>query len=68
MKIDRIKLVSEMMRRNLTAKKLAEKSGVSRGTISNVKCGKTCSPLVGNAIARALGVDVLDIIEQEEKP
>lgn len=65
MRIDRATLAAEMVRRDLTAKALAEKSGVSRGTISNIKNGKSCSTVVGNAIARALGVDVLDIIEKE---
>lgn len=66
MRIDRVALVAEMARRNLTSKALSEKSGVSRGTISNIKNGKSCSVIVGDAIARALNVDVLDIIEQEE--
>ncbi|MDD6611353.1 MAG: helix-turn-helix transcriptional regulator [Clostridiales bacterium] len=66
MRIDRVKLITEMARQDLTVKALAEKSFVSRGTISNIKCGKTCSVLVGNAIAKALGVDVLDITEDSK--
>lgn len=63
MRIDRIKLITEMARQDLTTKALAEKSGVTRATISNVRCGKSCSKLVGHAIAAALNVDIEDILE-----
>jgi len=43
MRIDRIKFVSEMMKRDLTQCKLAEMSGVSRVTIGYIKAGKSCS-------------------------
>lgn len=67
MRINRIKLIAEMARQDLTAKALAEKSGVTRATISNVRCGKSCSKLVGNAIASALNVDITDILENEKE-
>lgn len=44
-------------------KKLAELSGVSRATVGYIKAGKTCSEEVGNKIAKALGVDVTEIID-----
>ena len=64
MRIDRIKFVSEMMKRDLTQCKLAEISGVSRATIGYIKAGKSCSDEVGRKLAKALGVDVTEIIEQ----
>lgn len=65
MQIDRVKLISEMARHRITAKRLAEISGVSRPTITNIRSGKSCSELVGKALARALGVDIAEIIETE---
>lgn len=43
MRIDRIKLVSELTRRDMTQAKLSELSGVSRATINYIKGGKSCS-------------------------
>ncbi len=63
MRIDRVKLVAELTRRDMTQKDLANKTGVSRATINYIKGGKCCSNEVGNKIAAALGVDVTDIIE-----
>ena len=56
--------MSEMMKRDLTQCKLAEMSGVSRVTIGYIKAGKSCSDEVGQKLAKALGVDVTEIIEQ----
>lgn len=64
MRIDRIKLTSELVRRDMTQVKLAEMSGVSRTTINYIKAGKSCSNEVGCKIAKALGVDVTEIIEK----
>lgn len=63
MRIDRIKLVSELEKRDMTQKRLAELSGVSRATINYIKGGKRCTDDVGRNIAEALGVDVAEIIE-----
>ncbi len=63
MRIDRIKLVTELAKRDMTAKHLAELSGLSRATVSNVKSGKSCTDEVGQKIAKALGVDVTEIME-----
>lgn len=67
MQIDRVKLIAEMARQRMTVKRLAELSGASRPTITKVRSGKFCSDLVGKAIARALGVDVAEIIETEKE-
>ncbi len=62
-RIDRIKLVTELKKHNMTQKKLAELSGTSRVTINYVCSGKSCTGEVGQKIAEALGVDVTEIIE-----
>lgn len=64
MRIDRIKLVSELTRRDMTQAKLAELSGVSRATINYIKGGKSCSDEVGKKIAEALGIPVEKFIEK----
>ncbi len=53
-----------MAKQNMTIKKLAEKSEVSRQTISCVKSGKGCSPQVAYKIAKALGVGIEELLEQ----
>lgn len=63
MRIDRIKLVTELARRDLTQCELAKMASVSRATIGYIKAGKSCSDDVGNKIAQALGVDVSEILE-----
>jgi len=65
MRIDRIKLATELVRREWRDNRLVEMSGVSRATISAVKGGKTISHNTANKIAKALNVDPAEIIEQE---
>lgn len=65
MRIDRIKLISEMARRDLTVLKLAELSGVSRMTITSVRGGKTCSESTAKKLAAGLGVDPSELIAKE---
>lgn len=63
MRIDRIKLVAELTRQDMTQKRLSELAGVSRATINYIKGGKSCSDEVGRKIAKALNCNVTDIIE-----
>lgn len=63
MRINRVKLVMELKKRDMTQKRLAELSGISRATINNVCAGKSCSSEVGQNIAEALGVAVEELVE-----
>lgn len=63
MKINVLKMQILMGEQNMNIKKLAEKSKVSRQTISYIKSGKSCSPPVVCKIAKALGVEVYEILE-----
>ena len=63
MRIDRIKLTTELAKRDMTQKRLAALSGTSRATINYIKSGKSCTDDVGNRIAKALGVDVTELLE-----
>ena len=62
-RIDRVKLVTELAKRDMTQKRLAELAGVSRATINYVRAGKSCTDEVGQKIAKALGVAVEEILE-----
>ena len=65
MRIDRVKLAAEMARADLNVKRLAEKSRVSRPTITSVKAGKSCSEETAGKLAAGLGVSLSDILEGE---
>ncbi len=66
MRIDRVKFIIALTRKDFSVKRLAEISGVSRVTVSSVKCGKTCSEETAAKLAEALGVEVQEIIELEK--
>lgn len=63
MRIDRIKLVSELTRQDMTQKKLAELAGISRASVNYIKSGKSCSDEVGRKIADALKVPLETLLE-----
>lgn len=64
MRIDRVKLVAELTRRDMTQAKLADLAGISRATVNYIKSGKSCTDEVGNKIAAALGIPVEKLIEK----
>ncbi len=47
----------------ITQTELANKTGVSRNTINGIYNGRTCSLESAGKIAKALGVDVKDLLE-----
>ena len=64
MRIDRIKLVTELMKRDMKQSDLAKAADISRATITYIKGGKSCSEEVANKIAKALNINITEIIEQ----
>lgn len=64
MRIDRVKFVAALARTDLSSKQLAQRSGVSRVTVSAVKNGKRCRADTANKLAAGLGVDPAEIIEE----
>lgn len=62
MQINALKLQILMGEQDLSIKLLAEKSKVSRQTISCIKSGKSCSPPVAYKLAKALGVRVEELL------
>lgn len=65
MKISVQKLELLQAQHNLTAKVLAERSGISRQNISTVKGRGTCNPLTLAKLAAGLGIDPSELIAKE---
>lgn len=63
LKISKSKLEIAMARAELNRNALAEKAQMPVPTIRNVLMRGTCKPATVGRIAKALGVDVTDIIE-----
>lgn len=66
MRLDRVKVICEMARKNVTVADLAERAGISKVTITGVRCGKSCAKSTAYAIANGLGVDVAALEQTEE--
>ena len=62
-RIDRIKLITEMARQDITQLQLAELTGASRATISGVQNGRSCSSRTAVKIADALKVPLETLLE-----
>lgn len=60
MRIDRVKFAAALAREDMTLKRLAELTGLSRGTITGVRSGKSCAKETGEAIAAILGRDIIE--------
>lgn len=63
MRIDRVKLITEMARKDMTQLRLVELSGVSRATISGIQNGRSCSSKSAVKIADALNVPLETLLE-----
>ena len=59
-RIDRAQMAAAMARADLTGQQLAERSGVSRVTITAVKSGKSCSQETAERLVAVLGPDILE--------
>lgn len=62
MRIDRIKFAAALAKADISCLELAEKSQLSRVTITNVKSGKSCSKKTAQLLAAGLGVNLADIL------
>ncbi len=59
-RIDRVVLIAEMARRDMTCNQLMELSGVSRPTITAARSGKTVSKDTAEKLAAVLGRDIIE--------
>jgi len=58
MRLDRIKLITEMAKQEINQKELAKKCGLTRTTLNSIVGGKSCSDVTAVKIATGLGVSV----------
>lgn len=63
LRVDKGKLEIAMARAELNRNTLAEKADMPVPTVCNVYSRGTCKPATAGRIAKALGVDVTEIIE-----
>lgn len=63
MRLNETKMQIKMGERGMNIRMLSEKSGVSRQTISCIKAGKSCSPVVACKLAEALGMSVDEMLK-----
>ena len=66
MKANKKALLLAMARACVGRKEISEKAGMSEMTMKNVLDGRSVRPATLGKVARALGVDPLEIMEQEE--
>ncbi len=59
MRIDRVKFAAALARADLKVAELAERAGLSKGTVTSVKSGKSCSKQTGEKLAAILGRDII---------
>lgn len=59
MRIDRVKFAAALARADLTGNELAAKAGVSRGTVTAVRTGKSCSKYTAERLTAVLGRDII---------
>lgn len=60
MRVNRERFVAALVRLDLNGNQLAEKAGVSRGTVTAVRTGKSCAPETAYKLAAVLGKDILE--------
>jgi putative transcriptional regulator len=65
MRINRKAMICIMLEKNMNVNGLAQKSGISRSTISSIKHGKSCTDSTVGKIAKALDVPVENLIDME---
>jgi putative transcriptional regulator len=63
MRINVTKLLLSLGEQQMSINELADKSGVSRNTISAIKAGKTCRPDIAGRIAQAINRPLAELIE-----
>lgn len=66
MKLDANKFMMILAEKQITLKDLCEESGIGVSTLQKVRKGNTPRPATIGRIAKALGVDVQDIIQEGE--
>lgn len=66
MKADKKKLKLAMARACMNSKNLPEAARIPTSTVANVIMGKNVRPATLGRVAKALGIDVAEILDQED--
>lgn len=61
--VDRVKVIAEMARQNLTLEEVAQKAGVGRSAVQKMRNGQPVWRTTAGHVASALGVSVADLKE-----
>lgn len=61
--VDRIKVIAEMARQDLTGEELARKAGVGRSAVIKMRKGQAVWRTTATHVARALGMNLEDLKE-----
>jgi len=64
MRLNETKMQVKMGEEGMNIRMLSERSGVSRQTISCIKAGKSCSPVIAYKLADALGMSMEELLRQ----
>lgn len=62
--VDRVKVIAEMARQNLTGEELAQRAGVGRSAVQKMRKGQPVWRTTAGHVANALGVSVESLMEQ----
>jgi len=57
-RLDRKKLMAQMIDKDVGVGELAEKADISISTLSGIRAGRSCSPKTAKSLALALGVPI----------
>lgn len=67
MRIDRVKLIAEMARLDMSVASLSEKAAVSCSTVTALRGGKSCNANSVRRVAAALGMTVESLLEDRKE-
>lgn len=65
MKLDTHKISVALAEKELTRTALAEKSGISRQSLSTILARGTCSPVTAGRLAKGLGLKVTEVTKED---
>ena len=65
--VDRIALIAQMAKQNITGEELAQKAGVGRSSVIKMRKGQAVWRTTAQHVARALGVDLDELLEGSDR-
>lgn len=62
--VDRVKVITEMARQNITGEELYQKAGVDRSAVCSMRSGRKVWRTTAQHVANALGVPLEDLMPE----